>query len=217
MTLPSITQLFRQRARWTASEEELGPALEALIARARAAHPGLELPLEDFIPFVAERVESLSGLSTLAAGDLYLVWACVRGDARALETLERAQLPHVRSFLRRKRLSADQMDEVVAMLRERLLLGSEHTPAKLLSYRGQSPLLVWLQIVALRLAQRLLRNVPPRIDAEEGLELVSAAADPERGTSKRREAESSRRRWRRRCARWTRTSGRSSGCTSWRI
>src|SRR5436309_9252301 len=89
-------------ARWPgssgfrASRERLEDALSEAVARGRAAWPQLALDVDGFVAHVAMRVPAdrdlEAALAGLHAGDLYLAYRCVSGDAEALAAFEAAQL-----------------------------------------------------------------------------------------------------------------------------
>ena len=74
----------------TAAIPDLEKRLEVLFATASEAMPGVALPIESFVAFVAARVPAAEtpegALDAVAphAGDLYLAAALLAGDPRAI-------------------------------------------------------------------------------------------------------------------------------------
>lgn len=129
----------------------LDEAWAAAWTSARAAWPDVAVDEAWFAAVIARRlpadVEPLAGLAGLRVPDLYLACACVRGQADALRAFERSFGDQLAAAARRGGATAP--DEVVARLRERLLVGPD---AKLADYAGAGPLARWLKIAAQRLA-----------------------------------------------------------------
>ena len=141
------------------------PTLAEPWALARAAYPGLPDDREVFLAFAADR-------SALHIEDLYLVWACSRGDPAALAAFERDIAPAITRAL----ASFTDRQEIVQMLREQMLvrtgdrLGIE-------AYDGRAPLAVWLRVCATRIGLRehaKARRPEQRLD-----ELAPGVPDPQ--------------------------------------
>lgn len=162
--------------------------LEALLARhlasGREAWPAVSLPTERFVRHLARHLpaENLAeGLEALHAADLYLACACADGERHALLAFEQHVLQRVGSRL--GALPASSVDEVLQVLRQRLLLGRGETPPKIADYSGRGPLLAWVRISAVRVAGELAsRDGREELfhEAPEVLERMLAPADPER-------------------------------------
>ncbi|SEL87693.1 RNA polymerase sigma-70 factor, ECF subfamily [Stigmatella aurantiaca] len=163
------------------------PALEALLAphcaAARAQWPGFSWSAERFLRHLARHLPEQPGemLRQLHAADLYLACACAEGERLALHAFEQHVLQRVPSRL--GALPAATVDEVLQVLRARLLLGRGEAPARIADYSGRGPLLAWVRIIATRVAAELvsqqgrqeLFDEPP-----ETLARMLAADDPER-------------------------------------
>lgn len=180
MTLSSIFQAGRGGK---PEDPELEGALERLVADALQAHPQLGLALETFVRHVAERVPAdtppRSTLAGLHAGDLYLACACAAGNARALAVLEQRVLAPLASRLAR---SAESLaDEVLQVLRARVLVSDGGSPPRIAGYDGRGPLSAWLRVSAARITVDLQRaqhaHAPLDVDREAGS--LPRTADPE--------------------------------------
>ncbi|HEX8437141.1 MAG TPA: RNA polymerase subunit sigma-70, partial [Archangium sp.] len=106
-------------------EALLGKHLEA----GRAAWPSVPLEPEAFMRHLARHLppeDTLSdALHQLHGADLYLACACAAGDSQALLAFERHVLQKVPSRL--GQLAGSTVDEVLQVLRQRLLLGRGDT------------------------------------------------------------------------------------------
>src|SRR5438477_9387309 len=116
-----------------------GESLREAWERGRSAWPDVQLGEADFARLLAGRSPS---------AELYLACACVEGDPRALAALEAMLLPAVAPVL--ARLDADERDEIVQELRERLLVPRGGKPARIAGYSGRGPLENWLKVAGLR-------------------------------------------------------------------
>jgi RNA polymerase sigma-70 factor (ECF subfamily) len=136
-----------------------GPELEAQLMRvveaARTAWPTITLTLEEFIPWLAERVGSASDVAKLHGADLYLACACTKGDRAALAQLDERYLGRLALYLRRFNEPSEFVEEVRQRLRERCLVGPE---PRIAQYKGDGPLDSWIRVAALRIAVDLKRS-----------------------------------------------------------
>jgi RNA polymerase sigma-70 factor (ECF subfamily) len=81
--------------------------------------------------------------------ELYLAFACARGDDAALRVLEREYLAQTGRAVGRVNSAPEFVDEVHQALRERLLVGSQ---PKIAQYAATGSLGAWLRVSALRVA-----------------------------------------------------------------
>jgi RNA polymerase sigma-70 factor (ECF subfamily) len=158
--------------------------LEEIWAIGRDAHPSVAISA---VTFTSRVVDLLPGLREGAgsdveahASDVYLAAGCLLGIPAALTVLERDYLARVPRFVAPIDRRPEFADEVVQLLRERLLSPESR---KLAAYTASGPLLAWMRISARRLAidvQRRAGVEARHVDhrAPEW-ELVVGAADPE--------------------------------------
>ncbi len=152
-----------------ASESEL--TLLALVAQARAAHPGVEVEDAPFLAFLRARGE----LSEAHLGDVVLAFGCSRGDAAALRILERDYFRTGHESLLPPRHRADA-PEVLQLLRHRLLVPDEEGRVRIGEYSGRGALRAWLRVAAVRVALNLYRSHKRERPLEEDRELANRAA-----------------------------------------
>jgi RNA polymerase sigma-70 factor (ECF subfamily) len=172
---------FAARLPGDANLDGVEPALHALVARARAEVPTVVLDPLAFVAHVAERVTfDVKGapiLQALHAGDLWIAFGCVAGDAGALATFEAHYAAEISTALRRSFERAIAEDAELR-LRERLfLVGADEVP-RLASYAGRGALRPWLRSAAVRTAIDLMRARRELPSDPDTLGAAGAAVDP---------------------------------------
>ena len=146
---------------------ETGHRVSELAQKGRERWPDVDLPIEPFVEFLRGKAGDDADESALRAGDLYLAYACLRGNREALAVLETEYLAKVPRVLGRLRLTTDERDEVTQRLRHRLLVGTQRGPARLERFSGRGDLRSWIFTAAVRLGQNYLAE--QRGDAEPPL------------------------------------------------
>lgn len=149
-----------------------------LIDRARVVHPDVEAPLEAFVALVTARVAELDvpSLDDLPVPDLWLAAACASGDPAGLRAFERRTFPDARATLARMGVRADEADEVMQIVRQRLLVPPEPgASARITSVAGRGDLGGLVKVVAVRTALNLRRR-DRRIVTDRDEQLFAAIA-----------------------------------------
>ncbi len=156
------------------------PPVRALWEGARAAWPGVEVPLAAFASYLAARRTEQAPPAERAC-ELYLACACASGSPAALAVFEQRFLSHVPAFLGRLALPDSTLAEVKQLLRAKLFISAGPGPAKIAEYAGQGALLGWLRVVAMRTAISLLRqrSDQPLADLGGDDQVMAATEDPE--------------------------------------
>lgn len=157
--------------------------LAALLSLARECWPQVALAAEEFLPFLARRLPpelvAAEELCELEIGDLYLLCAYGRGEARAVVALETKYMVRVRAALARLGAKRPMIEDIVQMLHHRLL-SADRLDVGSLRYNGRGPLVRWLYVSASRAALdiwRKERRVARIVDAD--LERVVLGEDHE--------------------------------------
>lgn len=172
--------------------ESLGNTIDSQWGQTLLQWPGLTVDDDQFFFSWAKRVceaeEPAAALRTIRVPELYLAFACAAGCAKAIEAFQLHYVPALRTALRRMRIGDALVDDVLQTVQFRLLVGSEHSGAKIESFGGRGKLASWLRVVAMREAQQLLdrqaRELPVS-DAElaassrQSPSLIPVARDPE--------------------------------------
>jgi RNA polymerase sigma-70 factor (ECF subfamily) len=144
---------------------------------ARQAHAAFAVDADSFAPYLAEvAAAGARPLAELRVDDLYVAFACCRGDPAAIAELERLLAP-VRSLMVRRGNDAALVDDALQTVRYRLLVSTPQREAKLATYRGTGSLGGWLRVVALRQLYAT-RAAPDGADPGSGpLARLATAAD----------------------------------------
>lgn len=163
---------------------EHGPALEALIARARIGFPGTQVSPDALATFVERNLAEGSTVEAALAGphalDLYLACACAAGDAAALAVFERSVLDGVAPAISRIDRSPELAAEIAQELRVKLLVGEAGELPRITRYAGRGPLRSWVQVAAIRAAyDRKRRGSREEPTGDERLLEASLAGGPE--------------------------------------
>ncbi|MCE9580491.1 MAG: sigma-70 family RNA polymerase sigma factor [Deltaproteobacteria bacterium] len=174
-----------QRGHRTA--EATATAIDETIAR---AHPGLPAPDATLAEYLAERLrevaaegDAATAVERLELADLYLAWACGRGDDAAIRAFERLYFGAARVALARMQLDASGIDEVLQMVREKLFVTADGAPAKVLALAGRGNLGTLVRVTAVRLAlnlQRDARLAPDDTSDDDVVAALSSETDPQR-------------------------------------
>lgn len=161
-------------------------ALRVMAQAGRAAWPDLAVDEEAFMASVLARLEGVDdpeGMMREAHGpDLYLAYACATGCPRAHIAFERTHMVHVGRYVASVDGSAEFVDELAQVLRDKLFVGREGSPPKILDYSGRGPLGGWLRVAAVRTARNMKRAVSGALrstDDEQAKLLAAPSADPE--------------------------------------
>ena len=115
--------------------------------------------------------------------DLYLACGCAAGLPAAIAIFDSEILGEVAPALRRMGLSADRIDDVLQVMRAKLLIadGQRSRPA-ITSYAGRGSLVGWVRIAARRAAVSMGRNKDEQRQSHEergGLERIAHPSDIE--------------------------------------
>jgi RNA polymerase sigma-70 factor (ECF subfamily) len=162
----------------------LDTTLRAHLDAARRAWPEVQVDDARFVAHVARSLpdeDTADALAKLHATDIYLALACGMGDVRAIAEFEKRFIVDVPDALAHLAAKA-QPDEVVQVLRAKLLVAEEGREPKILDYSGRGPLAGWLRIAAIRTALDLARrraNERTSSSADALLDVPAAVEDPE--------------------------------------
>ncbi len=181
--LEALSPPRRRAAQEVSGLEQL---LAALLRRAARERPGIHVPAEAFLAFIAERVSASRRpvsalLSSLAAGDLLLACALLRGDAAAAAVFERELRPELAALTAQLTRSSAAADDATQRIFVRLFLGEGDQPPRIRLYEGAGPLRLWARVATSRLAVDLMRHELPARPLEHTLldGLEDLAPDPE--------------------------------------
>ena len=122
-------------------------------------------------------------LSRLAVEDLYLACAAGYGDANAIELLVATLVKPSVAAICRNGESPAFADEMIQVLRQKLLVAAENEEPKILSFSGRAPLAAWIAVVVQRTVSTLRRTEGTREHFEKraAIEAEIVERDPELG------------------------------------
>jgi RNA polymerase sigma-70 factor (ECF subfamily) len=162
--------------------------LDEVIDAACAAWPGVVVPRADFATFLREKLidpTDADALRGLHAADLYLAFACSRGDRKAIAAFDERLDAEVDRALRRLRAPTSIVDEVKGALREQLLVADGDGPPRVADFAGRGELDGWLRVSATRAALRMMKR-SSRETGDDDLEaILTPAESPELAHMKR--------------------------------
>src|SRR5688572_12944076 len=134
--------------------------IDALLAGARQAWPGIDVDPARFRSYVAGRVEGAldeQALGDRRLDDLYLACACADGDERAATTFRNTFQAAIAATAARA-APAHLCDEICQLVHAKLLVGDGDRPPAIASYLGVGKLSTWVQVVAARVARSRIRS-----------------------------------------------------------
>ena len=164
-------------------DANLEAALRDALVRARAAHPAITVDDTAFAAYFAAHLEDGAPSTWLAqrnAPDAYLACAIAHRDEAAIATFAAHIEPAVRVVVARLVKDTDLAADVIAAVREKLVVGvGDGRGPRIADYGGHGELLVWVRVIAIRAALTQLRAHQRTVPADEQLwEIASPNADP---------------------------------------
>lgn len=156
---------------------EASSPLEDFARDARAAWPeagGYEEAFAAHVSALHPEGTSAEALAKLHGADLYLAFACARGDAAAWRTFERTHLSKIQEYVRRVDRDASFADDVHQRLAAKLATNQ----GKLALYTGRGPLAGFVRVSALREAHDIVRRRKGTVDFDDAA-LEAGHVDPE--------------------------------------
>jgi len=165
-------------------EVALEASLQQLVVDARAAWPGLDVPADELVRFIAERADADGSVAAVVApahaADLYLACACSRGDLDAIAAFEVAHLCHVPAMIARLDPTPELVAEVQQVVRTGLFVALAGKRPRIAEYAGRGKLHNWLRIAAVREGIRLLERAPRDVPLDDtSVPEPAVAGDPE--------------------------------------
>jgi RNA polymerase sigma-70 factor (ECF subfamily) len=156
--------------------------LPELLERAERRWPMLPADRPAFAAYLGKHRPRESSIEEYLAQvhveDLFLAFACRRGNPEAHAMLDALYLSGVEKELARKSWLAPLASDAIHQLRDRLLVGDPSGP-KLEQYAGTGPLLALVRAAALRIAINLRRQRLPSEKQAPVDEAVLLSPDPE--------------------------------------
>jgi len=158
-------------------------ALKQVLCAARSAWPEIVISDQVFFEFLANKLapgqDLLALLPSLHTSDLYLACACLLGDAKAMDAIERHYLSQLGASALSVNANSGFVDELKQTLRERVFVARPNESPRLSSYSGRGPLAGWLRMVAARLAVDLRKKQRGDATIADSRELAVPVVDLE--------------------------------------
>lgn len=152
-------------ARGDEADVAIAERVDRAVGKAVEAHPDLELDAVAFSRHLAgvtgAGADVPAALDAVAAGDLYLVFGSLQGDARASRRLVETFGPELDRGARKLRWTGLTTDEFRQIGLSRLFAPGRDGRIRLATYTGQATLRSWMRVIAGRLAVDLMRAARP--------------------------------------------------------
>ncbi len=127
---------------------------DEIARRVKTAWPTLQLELSPFLEWVysifEQQRQPSDAVARLNIGDLFLAYACSKGEPAALRAFERDYAGELRAVAAKLRIAESDCDDVRQRLWDKLFTNLPGCRMKILEYRGSGPLRHWFRVVATR-------------------------------------------------------------------
>lgn len=151
--------------------------LSGVRQRVREAWPDFECDLVEFeeriLMLLREKPDPTSAVQALAIEDLYLAFACSLQSPAALRVFYREYDPDLQLIARRFKISDSDLDDVRQAIADKLFLGANGLPKRILDYKGEGRLRHWFRAVATRAVLDRLRRA--RLSDDHSTQMYLAA------------------------------------------
>jgi RNA polymerase sigma-70 factor (ECF subfamily) len=161
---------------------ELEIVLADVLAACDRAWPQLRVETRDFVGYLAQRLPEerplASAIRSVHADELYLAFACQRGDAEAMAALESTYATHIDAVLGAFEGQGLARDDLRQLMRGKLFVGDASGPPRIARYAGHGSLAAWLRVTIRRAGLNAVRGPTTRVE-DDVLALPQTLADPE--------------------------------------
>jgi RNA polymerase sigma-70 factor (ECF subfamily) len=153
-----------------------------VVERVKTAWPNLQVDLNAFAAFLESKrsASAETTVDSLALEDLYLAFACSRGDGKALTGFDREMRKDLEAAFVKLRVPPARRDDARQQLWEKLFVGPPHP--RILDYSGRGRLRFWFRVTVLRSLldeQRAEKRNPEVLNDDIVLGAPAGGADPE--------------------------------------
>jgi len=155
-----------------------------VVERVKTAWPNVRVDMDAFGTFLEEKLRAGDGaadtIDTLAVEDLFLAFACSRGDRKALDGFEREMRKDLDAAFVKMHVPPSQRDDARQQLWEKLFVGPPRP--RILDYSGRGRLRFWFRVALLRSLIDELRSARRNVEVLNDdivLGAPAAGSDPE--------------------------------------
>jgi RNA polymerase sigma-70 factor (ECF subfamily) len=159
----------------------------AVEERVQAAWPRLRVDRDAFAAFLELKQADAGAGAALAVEDLYLAFACSRGERAALDAFDRETRRDLDAAFAKMRVPTSRRDDARQQLWEKLFVGPPRP--RILDYSGRGRLRFWFRVTVLRALLDDLRAERRNVEVlseDVVLGAPSAGSDPEMEHLKKR-------------------------------
>ena len=146
---------------------ELDTCLARWIARGRAAWPSLQVPADELVAYLAQRLAPDHGVEQAQAEGLYLACACFVGNEEAAALFRASYQPVMDAVFRRLGLTRHS-DEISQRVLGSVLVDAGQGKIGIAGYAGRGSLANWVRVVTVREAYRVGQQERRVADREKG-------------------------------------------------
>jgi RNA polymerase sigma-70 factor (ECF subfamily) len=164
----------------------LGAVLDEMVRSVGAAWPELTIDAHAFVGDLGRHLDGdaalLDQLAALQAADLYLAWACGRGDAHALARFESAYGGDIDRAVARVGATSHGRDDLAQRVREKLFVSEGDRPPRITAYAGRGSLRSWVRVTAVRTVLDVVRwkdDAKRQVSVEAGVLEATPGAEPD--------------------------------------
>jgi RNA polymerase sigma-70 factor, ECF subfamily len=163
-------------ARALGAAEDVERVLAGLCVEAASMWPGIEVDSQDVIGAFADKLASSDPPPLAAAGlaELHLALACVAGNEAAFAAFDKAYLDVVPLALASMKLPVATVEDVRAIVRDKLLLADPGRVPRVIEYAGRGRLRGLVQVSATRAAIDRIRHEQREAELPDGAQLAAA-------------------------------------------
>ena len=171
----ALSEILLSRVPPTAGESLAASAdlegwLQRLVRDAQTAWPGVAVPAELFVAYLADRVgddDDAKSIGKLLTNDLYLACACVLGESSAIEAFERGPMANLDGALHELDKGKGITAEIKQRVREKMLTAPEGELPGIAGFRGKGSLQAWVRIIAIRMGYRILEKGKKQVELKD--------------------------------------------------
>jgi RNA polymerase sigma-70 factor (ECF subfamily) len=166
--------------------ERVAALLDDLLRAVHDAWPDATIDHDAFVADLARHLDADTGLvdqlGVVQAPDLWLAWACGRGDGHAIAKFDAAYGRDIERAVARVGATSHGHEDLAQRVREKLFVGDGDRPPRITAYAGRGSLRAWVRVTAIRTVLDVVRwkdDGKRRISVEAGILEAMPGAEPD--------------------------------------